>query len=166
MSATSFKNALELRLLSLATAATGQTSGLSPYVKLFDDHLYDVDVKTQMPFVVAFALNTEREQVEISTYGNWLWHCQLYYLDTTQDGESWDTGKTRRDTLVEALEESFEGNHFLADSTGPLTNTDGKGVTEYAWQTEITNVTFDQSGMQGYYTFVSELYLDVHTSKS
>lgn len=163
-----FKQALETRLLDVCKAALGSSSGLTPYVKTFDDHLRDLPL-ADFPFVVAFALTKEKESGEIAKYNNWIWHCQIYYLDTTQGAETWDDGKDRRDKIMGALEKALEGNHYLtdaADTLPPLRETDSDGSVEYTMQAEITSITFDQSGQEGYYTFVSELYLDVHTAKN
>lgn len=165
MSSIDFKNALEARLLELAVAAVGSTSGLNPYVQTFDDHLDDIPI-TSMPFVVAFATTDELEAAEVAPYGSHKWSAMMYYLDTTQPGETWATGKARRDLIVGTLHDIFEANKFLADSTGPLSVISSSGVKEYVWLSQVDRVTFDGSGQEQYYTFVSEMYFSIHTAKN
>lgn len=150
-----FRNVLRDRLLTLTRTWVGPTAG--PVIT-FDDHLYSLPIE-QLPFLVVNVRNYEKiiESNSLGARPDKSWEVHVYYLDMDP---VWATGDTRRDNVIGILEQKFDRDFTL----GKLEATLSSGEREYVYDTEITSATFDSSGQDGEYSFVTELYLKVYTS--
>lgn len=152
--------ALEQKITEILTRTVGVGTDPTNFVKLFDDHLHDVEI-TLMPFVVVTARSAE-QGVERSIGQHFMprdYIVHIYYLDLS---ETFPEGKARRNLIVEKMASELEQNYRLDN----FSLTDPAGNTEHVWDTDLTNILLDYSGQDEYYSFVSELYLTVHTDRN
>lgn len=154
-----FAEQLEDRVRAIVTTAVGNVADAPDYVKTFSDHLYDVEIQN-LPFVVVTTRSNELEDQEVGTqFDNRLWTVHIYYLDITT---TYEEGKNRRSKLLSKIERALNTDRRL----GNLEVVDGLGYREYVFDSKISSVLFDASGQEEYYSFVSELYLNVYTARS
>jgi hypothetical protein len=138
----------------------GPGSGLSSFAKTFDSHLYNQEI-SQLPFIVVNVRSAERQNSEDEIgdpHGLFIYEVHIYYLDMD---ESWDFGDTRRNYIVGNIEKRQERDVRF----GGFQSVD-EDCREYVYDSEMTSVTFDSSGQEGDYSFVTELYLRVFTARS
>lgn len=155
-----FRTKLEDKISTLVTTWVGPSSGITAPVVTFDDHLHDVELN-QFPYVVINVRTAEKAEAgEIgNTYDLFMWTIHIYYLDLVA---TYSTGKTRRDHILSIIEKNLEKNRYLDH----LQSTDPDGAREYVYDSSISAILFDSSGQEEYYSFVSELYLNVYTARS
>lgn len=154
-----FRTALQNQMLTLIQGWVGASSGFTPPVITFDNHLHDVPIEA-LPFVVVNVRTTDLEDEEIAPYDTYRWLVHVYYLDIKPD---YNTGDIARNKILGEIVKRLEENKRI----GNLEQVDvPTGKREYVWDSKITSALFDSSGQEEYYTFVSELYLDVYTSKT
>lgn len=154
-----FRDALTAKLLDVAQSVTGQDSGATNPVVSFDDHLYSKDI-SELPFIVVNVRSWDEPEdgVEIGNpHGLKIWTVHIYYLDMT---ETWNEGAARRNVNVAALKKALDRNKRLDG----LETIDDDGTREYVYDSKFTSATFDTSGQEGEYSFVTELYLNVYTA--
>lgn len=148
-----FRTHLQNRCIQIATTSVATD------VKTFDNHLHDVEL-TQMPFMVVNVRTAEKSgESEIGVnYDLYMWTVHFYYLDIA---EVYNTGDQRRNTVMSKLEKSLEEDRRLGGLDVTV-----NGKREYVFDSSISAALFDSSGQEEYYSFVSELYLNVYTAKS
>lgn len=151
--AANFRSLLQATCMGIAQTTVSDT------VKTFDKYLHDIALD-QFPYIATTVRQAERHGPgEIGTTNQMYdWTVHLYYLDTTT---TYDVGEARRDDVVNRLVSAFEKSprlNNLADVSSPVHFT----VYNSYWEA----ILFDSSGQDGYYTFVSELYLTVETARS
>lgn len=154
-----FRQALRDQVLLKMNEWIGPTASPA-YLKYTDNHLHDVDSATQMPYGIAYVRQVDmKTRAEIGTgYSLDSWLIQIYILDFDT---VWVTGDNRMSDMVGRLRKRLQQNPKL----GNFSLTDTEGQREYIYDSEVTSVTFDTSGQDGEYTFVSELFLTVQTEK-
>lgn len=156
-----FRTVLQDKLKDeLLPAWVGPTAGLEASAKTFDKRLYTVDYAL-LPFVVVNVrrgIKHEDEEEIGNPHGLYEYEVHIYYVDHDTD---YDLGDARRDLLVGQLEKMIERNVRLGNCEA--IDTDSR---EYVFDTDISSVTFDSSGQEEDYTFVTELYLRVFTARS
>lgn len=159
-----FREKLQKDLQDKLITWTGENSGLTDYVKTFDDHLHGFDTEETpdpFPFIVVNVRSAESKQEgEIGvTYDLWSWLVHIYYIDSRDDYREGDNARnTIMGTIVKKLEEDRRLGGFFTKDTD--------GHKEYVFDSKIDAVLFDVSGSEEYFTFVSELYLNVFTAKN
>lgn len=154
-----FRQTLQQKCTEIAQAAVGPASALPQKVVYFDNHLHDVEV-TQMPYLVVNVRTSQPSSSEIGqSYSVGSWTVHFYYLDIAK---TYNDGEAKRDKIMGALEKALEENRLL----GNCRSTALDGHSEYVYDSRITAVLFDSSGQEEYYSFISELYLDVDTGRS
>lgn len=155
--------AIENHLSSIAASIIGPGSDPTNYVKMLDDHLRDFDLVTENPFLVVSVREWEKDTPSeiggASVRPNKNWDSIFYFLFVSKD---WTTGKQQRNLLVNKLINRLESDPLL----GGFSYSSPSGVTTIVWDSEVESGTFDESGEDGYYTFVSEIHLTVRTSSS
>lgn len=134
-------------------------------VKTFDDHLHAFDLEVDpepFPFVVVnVRLNEKEEPGEMGTdHDLRTWTVHIYYIDANLP--DYAEGQDRRDKVLGTLERELEKDRRL----GGLSYTDDKGIREYVFDSDVKLISFDSSGQEEYYTFVSELHMLVYTAKT
>lgn len=155
-----FSTELETRVKDILVANTGVGTDPDNYVKTWDDHLHDETVDN-MPYVVITTRTAEKAgESEIgSKYDLYTYTVHIYYLDIQT---VYATGKLKRSNILSRMKKSLESNRRLNN----LQSIDPDGVREYVYDANISAVLFDSSGQEEYYSFVSELYLNVYTATS
>lgn len=154
-----FATKLEERLNSILVPIVGVGSDPTFYVKTWDDHLHDEAVEN-MPFIVITTRTAEKSgESEIgSKYDLTMYTVHIYYLDIDA---SHSVGKKRRSNILSRVRKVLMEDRRL----GNLLVTElATQTTEYVYDTTISAVLFDESGQEEYYTFISELYLNVYTA--
>lgn len=158
-----FRNALRDKMLEFTREWVGEASGVAHPALTIDDHLYSQDYSL-LPFI---AVNVRqwtkmRDSEEMGNPVSDLkeWDVQIYYLDVTKDGQTWMDADAVRNELIGILEKNIKQNRYLDN----LQTTDADGHREYVFNTEISSASFDSSGQEGEYSFVTVLYLTVYTA--
>lgn len=152
-----FSLELEQRVSDLIFAAVGPAAD-APNVITFDDHLHDVD-RSQLPFIVVTTRSAEEGAVQEigSNWGPKTYTVHVYYLDIA---DTYAEGKLRRANILSRVRKALEPQFNL----GNMESVDDDGTREYVFDSGITTILFDSSGQDQYYSFVSELYLEVQTA--
>lgn len=155
-----FRTHLQDNITTIVRAAVGSGTDPTDYVRTFDSYLHDIDI-IDNPFVVINVRTAEKaSQSEIgNTYDLYMWTVHIYYIDIT---DTYASGDNRRNLILSKIEKTLEENRRL----GNLEVIDTSGHREYVYDSSISAILFDQSGQEEYYTWVSELYLNVYTAKS
>ena len=167
MSAAYIVLALEDKITELLKAAVGEGTDAEDYVKTWDVFLKDLNFdpgryKQYFPYVVVTA--RQEDQIAPGEMGIRLelnnWQVHIYYIDVVKD---YETGRQRRAKLVHNMQKALE----LAPNLNALTVTaPNDDVTSKVYDSNFTSIQFDSSGQEGYYTFVSEMYLTVNVSQN
>lgn len=158
-----FSEKLEEYLQQKVIDWVGSGSTLTNPVVTVDDHLHgfnEVD-PDPFPFVVVSVRQAESQaESEIGvSYDLWSWTVHFYYIDSRSD---YITGKSMRKTVIGTLIKQLEKDRRI----GGFDSVDDDGAREYVYDSKIDAVLFDVSGQEEYYTFVSELYLNLYTAKN
>lgn len=145
---------------SFLPSLVGVDTDLTEPAKSFSDHLYAQDLDS-LPFVVVNIRSSSADQTEGeigNPYDLTTYETHIYYLDMCDD---YVEGDDRRDTILGRLEKKLKLNRKLGNFE--VTDADSR---EYVYDSQISSITFDYSGQEGDYSFVSELYLTVYTAQS
>lgn len=149
---------LEQRITDIITRVAGVGTDPDYYIKTFDFHLRDFEV-TDAPFCVV----TVRSAVQSawpSALGQDIgprdWTVHIYLLDVIG---TFEEGKSRRNAIIDRIWGEVSKNWNL--DAFEIVSSHGK--REYVVLSEPTNLLLDYSGQDEYYSFVSELYMTVHT---
>jgi hypothetical protein len=155
-----FRKELQERVLSILSAAVGPSSSAVYKVKTFEKKLIDYPLD-QMPMCVVTVRSKNKGETEIGTYQElWNWEVHIYLLGIAED---YDTGELQRDEIVSKIDATLTLNPRLSN----LAVTINEGANrESVFDSNFSAVLFDSSGQDGYYTFVSELYLQVDTQRN
>lgn len=159
--AANFRKALQDKVLSICQLAVGDPSATN-YVRTFDKYLHDLPTQN-FPYVVANVRQAQRTgSGEMGTYNDmYEWAVHIYYLDIETTEGNYSVAEARRDEIVQKIVTAFEGNPRLDNLTDIATP-----MRYVVYDSNWESVLFDSSGQEGYYTFVSELYLSVDTARS
>lgn len=154
-----FRTNLQDRIESILNTAVGPGSDPTHTVISFDSYLHDVSLE-DTPFVVVNVRTAEKAgESEIGAkYDLYMWTVHIYYIDMHS---VYEEGETKRNNILSRIEKVLEEKRRLDN----LTSTVG-GATEYVYDSSISAILFDSSGHDQYYSFISELYLNVYTAKS
>ena len=167
MSSPYFQPALEEKVTDILKAAVGPGTDAVDYVKTWGFFLQDLNFDPgqydqSFPYVVTLATN--EQQIAPGEMGVRLevnsWTVSIFYIDVVKDFE---TGRQRRAKLVHKIQKALELEPRLQNLaiTAPSDN-----VVTKVYDSNFASINFDTSGQEGYYTFVSEMYLTVDTSKN
>lgn len=159
----SFRKDLEDHILEKVTEWVGVGTHPTKYVKTFDNHLHDFDLDVNpepWPFmVVSVRSTTFQETTAVGTTNEVrAWSVHIYYIAIENN---YNEGALKRDEIMSRLHEELQHNRDF----GRFSSNEEAGHNEYVWNSEVTDVLFDSSGQEEYYSFVSELYLTVYTEK-
>ena len=167
MSSAYFQPALEERVTDILKPAVGQGTDAVDYIKTWDHYLKDLNFdprnyKQFFPYMVVTARS--EEQVGPGEMGTRLeinnWVMNLYYIDVVQEYEE---GRQRRAKLVHQIQKTLELEPRLQNLAVMAPN---DNIITKVYDSNFASIQFDSSGQEGYYTFVSEMYLNVNTSKN
>lgn len=149
-----FRSELRDKLIELLTSWVGSD------VVTFDNYLHDVE-HDQVPYVVVNVRTAERAAAaEIGNdYDLKMWTVHIYYLDIA---EVHSEGEDKRNRVLGTIDKKLEENRRLNN----LEVTTVDGHREYVYDSSISAVLFDESGQDEYYSFISELYLNVYTART
>jgi hypothetical protein len=169
MSSAYFQPALEERVVDILKSAVGVGWEATPtdWVKTWDYFLHDLDFNPRQfnkvfPYVVVTA-NAEQQiapgemgtRLEINT-----WTVAIYYIDIVTNFEE---GRQRRAKLVHQIQKALELEPRLRNLAVTAPN---DTIVTKVYDSNFSSLNFDTSGQEGYYTFISEMYLSVDTSKN
>lgn len=155
-----FNTVLEQRIIDLTTTWVGPGTHLTNFVQKFDDHLEPFEASEGPVLVVAARQYGPAAMNSIgATPDEKTWQVDLYYMAI---GADYTSEKKKRDYIVSKLANEFEINPML----GALTQVSDNGFTNAVVGSSVEAVTFDVSGQDGYYTFVTEIHLTVDVSTS
>lgn len=150
----SFRKALQDQVISICTAAVGTGTDATDFVNTFDSFLHDLP-QEDFPYIVVNC--RQADQVSPGEMGTsselFQWNIHIYYLDIDLE---YHAGEVKRDNIIDRLITAFELNPRLS---GLSKN------NRTVYDSNFTSILFDSSGQDGYYSFISELYLSVDTSK-
>lgn len=149
---------LEARITDILTRAAGPGTDPDDYIVYFDDHLHDVEIES-MPYAVVTVRSADianNETAFSQPVSPRTWTVHIYLLQIT---ETFAEGKRKRNAILERVYGELEQNWNLDN----FEVVGAHGQREYVFMTEVTNLLLDYSGQDEYYSFVSELYLTVHT---
>lgn len=168
MSASNFRKAIQDYIITHLTSVVGPGTG-DPFVRTFDNHLDTAqkELASDFPHVVVNVRQTsvQPSKTEIGVLKEPQdWQIHIYYLDITQEGESYNDGEARRDTLVHAIQHNMQIDYNFGNLRVPVA--EDVSITEYVYDSDFTDILFDSSGQQDYYYFTCELYLTVNTAKN
>lgn len=139
-------------------------------VVTYDRKLQDLEPQ-YLPLLVATVRTEEEDGAgELGTkHDLFAWTIHIYYFDieigVDAPGENlvFDRGDERRNGIMQKLKGAFMSDfNFGALS---VNDTDA-GYRESVYDVLKPTTIFDASGQEGYYSFVSEMYLTVRTQKS
>ena len=167
MSEAYFMNALEERVVDLLKPVVGEGSDPVDYIKSWEYYLTDLNFDPRnytqhFPFVVVSSRGLEQmnpgemgTRMEINN-----WNVHIYYIDVVKEYEE---GRQRRAKLVHLIQKTLELEPRLGELAVTAPN---DSITTKVYDSNFSSIQFDSSGQEGYYSFVSELYLNVGTSKN
>lgn len=160
MSSLSMRQALQVACLDIINDAVGPPATGVPYkIKTTATHLADRPIE-DMPHVVCFVRQKDLGSKEMGTIRElWSWQIQIYYLDIVED---YSVGELRRDKITDLMEVALSDNFRLNNALALI---DLQNKSERVYDSDFSSVIYDSSGQDGYYTFVSELYLRVDTQR-
>lgn len=154
------RKTLQQAAISVMNTAVGPTSAATFKVKTFETKLRDFD-PAELPMVVTFVRQKDMQLKEIGQLQElWQWQLQFYFIDLDAD---WTTGEERRDYITDQIESALSKSFTLNNAVQTI---NVAGNVERVYDSNFTSVLFDSSGQDGYYTFVSELYLSVDTQRN
>lgn len=161
MGSGSVRKGLQEKITDMMKTAVGPASSATDKIVTFDNRLRDVPI-TSLPFLAIIVREKDQDGAgEIGTMHElWKWRIHMYYLDIVDD---YDAGEDRRDKIVDDIETVIEQSPRLENLSVTL---NPQGNTESVWDSNFTNVIFDMSGQDDFYTFVCELYFDVDTQRN
>lgn len=156
----SMRKTLQQAAINVMNTAVGPTSAAAFKVKTFEIKLRDFD-PAELPMVVTFVRQKDMQLKEIGQLQElWQWQLQFYFIDLDAD---WPTGEERRDYITDQIESALSKSFTLNNAVQTI---NVAGNVERVYDSNFTSVLFDSSGQDGYYTFVSELYLSVDTQRN
>lgn len=154
-----FRQELQNKLLELCETWTDKDADSTNYVATYDNHLHDVPMEETPFLVVNVRRQTKETEGEIGEkHGLSIWEVHIYYISLEED---YNVGDKKRDNILSRIEKELEEDRRLGNFT-----VTGQSVTEKVYDNSITDILFDSSGQEQYYSFVSEMYLNVYTSSN
>ena len=167
MSEAYFQPALEQRVIDILKPVIGEGTDATDYIKSWHHYLTDLNFDPRnyssvFPFVVVSTRSLDQIGAgEIGTrFEINAWTVNLYYIDVVKDYEE---GRQRRARLTHQIQKTLELEPRLQNLAVVAPNDD---IAVKVYDSNFSSIQFDSSGQEGYYTFVSEMYLTVNTSKN